>query len=112
MATGSPATTMVTGEKAAGAETPAQFREETPRETGCDLSAEAAPVAGDLMSGMVASVADREVLTQRAKGDDQERGKQEDPDHAASPELSSDLIPLGIATPSRSAADRISWYRQ
>lgn len=76
---------MVTGEKAAGAETPAQFREETPRETGCDLSAEAAPVAGDLVLRMVAPVADCEVLAQRAKGDDQERNKQEGPDHAARP---------------------------
>lgn len=103
---------MVTGEKAAGAETPAQFREETPRETGCDLSAEAAPVAGDAVLSMVVLVKQCEVLAEPTKGDDQERGKQEDPDHAASPELSSDLIPLGIDTPSRSAADRISWYRQ
>ena len=69
----------------AGASAPAQFREETPLQESCDLSAEAAPVAGDLVLRMVAPVADCEVLAKRAKGDDQERNKQQSPDHGARP---------------------------
>lgn len=49
----------------------------------CDLSAEAAPVAWDAVLSMVVFVKRCEVLAEPAKGDDQERSKEQGPDHGA-----------------------------